>query len=91
MNGGYFMIDCKGLNLLAESAQTISGLSAQCEKAIKMQKPVFANNVKWGTVPMTPIPVMINKDSGQIVCTSATLQIWVASNDSVTIVNMIQG
>ena len=91
MNGGYFMIDCKGLNLLADSSQTIYGLSALLEKAIKMAKPVFANNVKWGTVPMTPIPIMVNVDQGQIVCTSSTLQIWVAPDDSVTIVNMIQG
>ena len=91
MNGGYFMIDCKGMNLLAETSQTISGLYAQLEKALSIMKPVFANNVMWGTVPMTPIPVMVNTESGVFICTSSTLQIRVASNDAVTIVNFIQG
>lgn len=91
MNGGYFMIDCKGMNLLSGASQTIAGLYAQLEKAMSLMKPVFANNVMWGAVPMTPIPVMVNTESGSFVCTSSTLQIWVASNDAVTIVNMIQG
>lgn len=91
MNGGYFMIDCKGLNLLSETAQTISGLYAQCQTALKMMKPVYANNVKWGSVPMTPISVMVNVDSGKIVCTASTLQVWVSETDSVTISNMIVG
>lgn len=89
MKGGYALIDCKGLNLLSDSSQTVSGLFARLGKAIKDNKPVYAANCKWGTNPITPIPVLVNDDgSGSHICTSSTLQIWVASDDSVTIVNM---
>lgn len=93
MTGGYTMIDCTGLNLLSETAQTIPGIHAECEAAIKIGKPVFAYGVVWGTGnPMTAIPIMVNHESTEtetIVCTSSTLQLYIAENDSVTIVNMI--
>lgn len=92
MNGGYFMVDCGGLNLLSESAQTITGIYNRVKTAIATGKPVFANNIVWGTGnPVTPVPVLCNfesTDSTTIICTAATLQIVIASNDSITIVNL---
>lgn len=90
------MIDCGGLNLLSESAQTRTGLYATLKDAIKMGKPVFAYNCVWGTGnPITAIPVSVNAETttanADIICTASTLQIWVSNADSVTIVNMIGG
>lgn len=90
MNGGYTMIDCKGMNLLAQSAQTISGLYANCVKALATGKPVIANNCVYGTgVQMTPIPVFAIIEAGTIIFTSSILQVRIASNDSVTIVSLL--
>lgn len=90
------MIDCGGLNLLSETAQTRTGLYATLKDAIKMGKPVFAYNCAWGTGnPITAIPVMVNKETtsanSDIVVTASTLQIWVNTSDSVTVQNMIGG
>ena len=96
MNGGYFMVDCGGLNLKAESAVTISGMYSRLLDAIKAQKPVFAYNVVFGSNnPMTPIPVMVNTETtsanADIFATASTLQIVVSYQDSVEVRNMIGG
>lgn len=89
MKGGYVLIDCEGLNLLSDSSQKVDGLYDECTRAIILNKPVYAYNCKWGTNPMTPISVMVNDDgSGSHICTASTLQIRVASDDTVTIVNL---
>lgn len=88
MKGGYVLINCGGLNLLSESAQTITGLFNTVKAAYGKNKVVVAENVKWGTTPMSPIPVFVNDLDGVLVCTASTLQIRIASNDSVTIYNM---
>lgn len=88
MNGGYYMIDCKGLNLLAESAQTITGLREESDTAYATGKPLLACNCKWGTTPITPIAVMAIPIGDDLVFTASTLQIYVAKNSAVTVVNM---
>ena len=82
------MIDCNGLNLLSDSAQTKAGLYAECVNASKYNKPVFAFNCLWGETAITPIPVFIVPFDGYVVVTSSTLQVWVTSADSVTVHNM---
>lgn len=93
MKSGIFMIDCGGLNLLAESSQTISGLYERVKIALKANKPVFAYNVLFGANnPMTPIGIMVNfesVDSNLLICATSTLQIRITSEDVVTIVNLI--
>lgn len=92
MKGGFVNIDCEGLNLLEQGSQTITGLHDKVKKASKLNKPVYAYNCIFGNgVPMTPVPVMVNLLPGSTttyVCTSATLQIIVAEDDSVTINNL---
>lgn len=89
LKGGYTMIDCKGLNLLSQSAQTISGLYNDCKTAIATGKAVFAHNIFYGEgIPMTPVPVTLNfvsTESTSIVVKMSSNQITVASNDAVTI------
>lgn len=86
---GYIIIDCKGLDLLAESAQTISGLYQAVQDAIASGKPLYATNMKWGTVsPVSPVQVFTVQFDGYVVVTASTLQVIVTSADSVTINNL---
>ena len=90
-NTGYVMIDCSGLNFLAESAQTIEGIYERTEAAMQTGKPVYAANCVWGQgVLVSPIAVLLTTPAGAgtIVATASTLQIWITSEDEVTIVNM---
>lgn len=89
MNGGYIMIDCKGMNLLAESSQTITGLHAKFAEALASGKPILACNCVYGTgVKSSPIPVFMIKESTSYVATTSILQITVGADDSVTITNL---
>lgn len=91
MNGGYFMIDCGGMDLTKGSTtQTVPGLYADCIRAFAMGKPVIACNCTWGLYQMTPI-VCFGVDfsaSGYVIFTASTLQIIVTSEDYVTINNL---
>lgn len=90
MDAGIIMVDCKGLDLLADSTQEISGLYDRLTEARATDKVVVAHNVVWGDTGKTsPIPVILTApQANTYVCTASTLQIWVTSADEVTIVNM---
>lgn len=91
-SGGYVMVDCKKVNLLAQSAQTIAGLYEACTDAIKTGKPVLACNCEYGEgVPMTPFFVMMIVEAGVIIATASILQVRVANNDAVTIESLLVG
>lgn len=91
MNGGYFMIDCTGLDLIKGSTeQTINGLYEECQKALKANKPVYAVNCVWSTNGLvTPINCMLIQFDGYVIATASTLQIVVTSADKVTINNLV--
>ena len=87
---GYTLVDCKGMNLLSQSSQTIDGLYAASAKAVELGKPIIAINCEYGEgVPMTPIAVMAIVEDDTIVFTASILQIRVSSDDSVEIVPLI--
>lgn len=88
MESGYIMIDCKGFDLLSESAVTIDGLFDRLTEAMKTGKFVIAHNLKWGEEKTSPCPVFVTKPNTNYCCTVATLQIWVSNEDSVTVVNL---
>lgn len=92
-NGGYFLIDCKGMDLTKGSTeQTIAGLYEDVQTAMATGKPIVACNCIWGAgKPVTPINVFAIQFDGQVIVTSSTLQVIVGSNDHVTINNMIGG
>lgn len=91
-NGGYVMVDCKKLNLLSQSSQTVAGLYDACTDAIRTGKPVLACNCEYGEgVPMTPISVMMIVEAGTVIATASILQIRVADNDAVTIESLLTG
>lgn len=88
--GGYILIDCGGLNLLATDPQTISGLYAKVKKAHELNKPIYATNCVYGSgVKLSPISVFAINEAGTIILTASILQVRVASNDAVTITNLI--
>lgn len=89
---GYVMVDCGGMNLLADSAQTIAGLYAKCTKAYASGKQILACNANYGeNVPMTPIPVFGIIEDGVYILTASILQVRVTSADSVTITSLVTG
>ena len=86
---GYISIDCKGLDLLAEEAQTISGLYNEIQEAIATGKPMYATNLVWGDVSViSPVQVFSVQWDGYVILTSSTLQVIVTTADSVTINNL---
>ena len=90
MDAGIIMVDCKGLDLLAESTQEISGLYARLTEARATDKVVVAHNIVWRDSGKTsPIPVILTAPEANLyIATASTLQIRVSSTDEVTIVNM---
>ena len=90
MSNGYIMVDCQSMNLLASESQTIPGLHARSIEAIDTGKPIIAVNCEYGEgVPMTPIAVMGIIEDGTVIFTTSILKIKVASDDTVTIVPLI--
>ena len=93
MNGGYIMIDCKGLDLTSNEEQTISGLYADMVNAIKTGKPLVAYNCVWGSnsdSPMTPIPFFAqNWTDSLVVGTASILNISCTSADKVTVTSLV--
>lgn len=90
VNSGYVMVDCGGMNLLSQSSQNIKGLYNKCKEAVDSGKMILAVNCEYGeNVPMTPIPVMAIKESGNYIFTASILQITVESDDDVTISSLI--
>lgn len=93
VNGGYILVDCTGLDLNTDSKQTITGIFKKVETAFKSGKPVYCVNATFnisGTGnTVSPVAVMVNSDeNGGYVATASTLQLWIDSDDGVTIVNM---
>lgn len=92
-NGGYILVDCTGLDLNTDTKQTISGIFKKVATAFESGKPVYCINATFnisGTGnTVSPVAVMVNSDeNGGYIATASTLQLWVDSDDGVTIVNM---
>lgn len=91
-NGGYYVVDLKGLDLTDTDPQTISGLFADMKKAIASGKPLIAINAVWGVnsnAPLTPIHFFAQQWSSTLVVgTASVLNISCTNEDVVTIVNL---
>ncbi|MDT3386796.1 MAG: hypothetical protein LIR46_03380 [Bacteroidota bacterium] len=87
---GYVMVDCKKANLLAQSAQTVTGIYVNAKDAIDSGKPILACNCEYGVgVPLTPITVFAIIEAGVLIFTASILQIRVTDEDSVTVVSLL--
>ena len=92
MKGGYVLVDCKGLDLLSESTQTISGFYNKVKAAMATGKMIIAENCIWGEDGAISPIVVFAIDMGStygIYLTASTLQIRVSPANVVTIVNMV--
>ena len=93
MKGGYFMIDCKGLDLTDETEQTISGLYAQMQKGLASGKPLMAYNCVWGSnsdSPLSPIHFFAQQwTDGLVVGTASILNITCSSADKVNVTSLV--
>lgn len=93
MNGGYYMVDLKGLDLTSAETQTISGLFADVKKGIASGKPLFGYNAVWGSnsdSPMTPIPFFAQQwNNSLVVGTASILNISCTNADVVTVTSLV--
>lgn len=89
-NGGYFMVNCEGLDLIkGATPQRIIGLYRACKTAMLSGKPIFACGANWDGKYVTPIQTfLIQISDDTIIATSSTLQIVITEGDVVTINNM---
>lgn len=92
MKGGYFMVDCTGIDLTSASKQTKSGLFAAMQKALKANKPLIAYGMVWGdnsNAPLTPINFFAQQwNSTLIVGTASIKNITVNSSDEVYVTDL---
>lgn len=87
---GYIIIECTGIDMLSEESQSLTGLYERVQEAIKSGKPIYATGLTWGEQgTISPIEIFTVQFDGYVVCTASTIQIIVASDDSVTINNLI--
>lgn len=90
MNGGYFLLDCTGLDLTKDTAQSITGCWQNAASAIASNKPIIAHNCVYGSgVPVSPVTCFgwyIASD--EIVIVGATLHIHVKDDDTATVLDV---
>ena len=87
MNGGYCLVDCKGLNLTGGSTpQTITGIWDDAVNALKTKKPIIAENTVYGTGnPVSPVTVFgWYISTTEIVIVGATIHVHIKNDDTVT-------
>lgn len=93
MNGGYFEVDCGGLDLTSAETQTISGLFNRMKTAIASGKPLIATNCVWGSnsdAPLTPIHFFAQQWSSTLVVgTASILNISCTDHDVVTVTSLV--
>ena len=84
---GYLSIDCTGLDLAVATAQTLTGIYAKLQTALKLGKPIYLTGlVKGSGVAVSPAPCYAAQTAANTVtCYMGTLQAAVTSADAVTI------
>lgn len=82
MRTGYHVIDATGLDL--NNLGKVSGLHTACKKAIKINKPVFFENVVNGDEAIIPIPVTLMMASTAVNAYASTGNLSIAANDTVS-------
>ena len=89
---GYILFDCGGLNLNTSSEQEISGIYNRAKEALATGKLVIATNCNMSGMPCSPCAVIAwDQGSDGIIATGHTLRIVIASDDGVTVTNLIAG
>lgn len=87
MNGGYVMVDCKGLDLTGgDTPQTITGIWDDAKTALATDKPIVAHNCVYGVgVKVSPVTCFgWYISTTEIVIVDATIHIHIKNDDTVT-------
>jgi hypothetical protein len=87
MVGGYYMVDCTGLDLTSAEKVTITGIWNKAVKALSMDKPIVAYGCVYGTgKPVSPVTCFgWYLSSTSIVIVGATLHIIIDNEDGVIV------
>lgn len=89
---GYILFDCGGLDLNKSAEQTIDGIYDRAVEALKTGKLVIATNCVMSNMPCSPCAVIAwDQGSDGIIATGHTLRIAIASDDGVTVTNLVAG
>ena len=89
---GYILFDCGGLNLNSSSEQTITGIYNRAKEALATGKLVLATNCNMSGMSCSPCAVIAwDQGSDGIIATGHTLRIVIASDDGVTVTNLVAG
>lgn len=91
MNGGYFLLDCMGLDLTKTTAQEITGSWENVKAAIASDKPIIVHNCVYGSgVKVSPVTCFgWYIDTDEIVIVGATLHIHVKDDDTATVLDVV--
>ena len=91
MKGGYYMLNCKGLDLTEPDPQTIAGSWNDVVTAIASGKPILAYGCIYGTgVNVSPVSCFgWYISTTEIVIVGATLHIHVKSDNTVTVLDVV--
>lgn len=89
---GYILFDCGGLDLNRSAEQEIDGIYDRAKEALATGKMVIATNCVMSNMPCSPCAVIAwDQGSDGIIATGHTLRIVIASDDGVTVTNLVAG
>lgn len=89
MNGGYIMVNCKGLELTETDPQSVDGIWEAAKEAIKANKPIVAYNSFYANSPVSPVTCFgWALSATEIVIVGATLHIHVKSDNTATVIDV---
>ena len=89
--GGYILVDCGGLDLTKDTAQSIDGIWAKAVKVLASDKPIVATGCIYGTgKPVSPVNAFgWYIDTDEIVIVGATLHIHIKDDDTATVLDVV--
>lgn len=89
---GHILFDCGGLDLNKATEQEIDGIYDRAKEALATGKLVIATNCVMSNMPCSPCAVIAwDQGSDGIIATGHTLRIVIASDDGVTVTNLVAG
>lgn len=88
MKGGYYMVDCAGLELHEDDPQSIAGIWQKAVEAMAQDKPIAAYNCTYADAPVSPVPCFgWYLSAAEIVIVGGTLHIHVKSDNTATVLD----
>ena len=84
MNGGYILVDGKGINL-NQLPTVVPGLYARFDEAIASKKMAVVSNFTLGGEALSPFPASLNRVSDTTILAIGPTKITVTEDDTVDI------